>query len=103
MPALLCPNCLANSNVRIVWNAGFRGSLYWVRQCDHCQGFTYGSSPDGVGVAIDTQTDIHHQVVRHAASVEYPDPMREDFSEAPRSLNGGNTKAAVIMTRSALQ
>ena len=37
------------------------------------------------------------------AEPDIPADIRDDFNEALRSFNGNNAKAAVIMTRSALQ
>ncbi len=41
--------------------------------------------------------------IRMEAEADIPTDIRDDFNEALRSLNGNNAKAAVIMTRSALQ
>lgn len=103
MPAFHCPNCLVKSNIRTVWGQQFAARHYAVFQCDNCAGFTYASAPVGITPGSDSQTDVHYPVVRHAAPADYPDAVREEFSEALRSLNTGNPKAAVMMTRSALQ
>ena len=42
-------------------------------------------------------------IIRMEAEPYIPTDIRVDFNEALRSLNGNNAKAAVIMTRSALQ
>jgi len=92
MAVYFCPHCKTRSNFDRRFSEGHRGAQFEAHVCQNCDGcvFVFG-------------TEIVYPVVRTDAAPALPDPVREDFGEALRSLNGGNAKSAVIMTRSALQ
>ena len=94
MAAHFCPHCKVYANFRPVGAAGHNvtGESHFIWSCANCSG--------GVFVIGDK---IVYPTIRTEASADIPTEIRDDFNEALRSLNGNNAKAAVIMTRSALQ
>jgi HEPN domain-containing protein len=102
--AMFCPNCRAISNMRQVCGVNWSGTNVGLLVCDNCTGYAYAKSPASVQLGADPdQTEILYPIVRQVAPAEYPEAVRDEFTEALRSLNGGNYKAAVVMTRGALQ
>lgn len=99
MTGILCPHC--GTKTRLEVQARFQQGRhhYCIRQCIECNEVVYATSDQ------DTLDDpfTMYPTLRADAAPEYPDNVRENFTEAIRSINGANYKAAVIMTRSALQ
>ena len=95
MAAHLCPHCKVYADFRQVGTTVHYivpGGSHFIWSCANCSG--------GVFVIGDK---IVYPTIRTEASADIPTEIRDDFNEALRSLNGNNAKAAVIMTRSALQ
>ena len=94
MAAHFCPHCKVYANFGQVAAAVHKvtGGSHFIWSCANCSG--------GVFVIGDK---IVFPTIRMEAEPDIPTDIRDDFNEALRSLNGNNAKAAVIMTRSALQ
>jgi Domain of unknown function (DUF4145) len=92
MAAYFCPHWKSNSNFRANFSQVYAAARHEVQVCDHCSLAAFFL--DGVIVFPKLRTE---------ASADLPQDFRDDFNEALRSLNGGNGKSAIIMTRSALQ
>lgn len=93
MTAYFCPHCKINSTFSNLGpNATPAGEHHTVWACDTC----------GRGVFVLSHRIVYPEV-RSEAPEEYPEAVRENYSEALRSVNSNNPKAAVIVARSALQ
>jgi hypothetical protein len=70
--------------------AGGKSHYLWI--CSNCNNAVYA-----------IEDEIIYPSTRTDASPDLPPEVRENFNEALSSLNANNPKAAVLMTRSALQ
>lgn len=107
MAAYFCPHC----KVRSVFGGVTKDGVEWANmrhllmRCQNCEGVVYSRIPfevlpDG---GKRSGPPIFYPEIRSEAPEDYPLDVRENFSEALRSLNVNNPRAAVVMTRSALQ
>ena len=101
MAAYFCPHCKVKatfaergpSQPRVQW----RDRTHYIWTCNNCEGVVYATvGPESNDVVI-------YPSLRSDAPEEYPHDVRDNFTEAIRSINGDNPKSAVIMARSALQ
>lgn len=96
--AVLCPHCLSRTVMDNPCSTSAAGTVYSIRTCVNCGGAVYaieGRGPAGF--------EIIYPTVRDTAPEDYPVQVSENFTEALRSLNSSNFKAAVMMCRSAMQ
>ena len=92
MAAYFCPHCKVKSTFAQKAVVSGHGENFYVWQCHDCE-----------RIVFVVEGKIVFPDVRSEASADLPDEVRENFNEALRSLNVGNPKSAVIMTRTALQ
>jgi hypothetical protein len=96
MPAYFCPHCkvmatFTDQGPRVGWAE----RVHTLCVCANCGGVVYAMiAPKGVEI---------WPTLRSEAPEELPEVVRENLSEAIRSVNANNPRAAVVMARSALQ
>ena len=90
MAAHFCPHCKVYADFRAIAADGPTRHSIWL--CANCSKRVFA-----IG------NEIVFPTIRMEAEADIPTDIRDDFNEALRSLNVNNAKAAVIMTRSALQ
>ncbi|MCH7579847.1 MAG: DUF4145 domain-containing protein [Chloroflexi bacterium] len=99
MAAYFCPHCKIHATFKSQGpeKVNWENQLHQIWRCNNCFGVVY--------VRVRTEPDDleFYPSLRSEARDEYPPEVRDNFGEALRSLNGNNPKAAVVMTRSALQ
>ena len=98
MAAHFCPHCkvmatFGDQGPNASWEMRYHS--IWV--CSNCSGVVYARR------SLETNEVEIWPSLRSQAPEELPEPVRENFSEALRSVNANNPRAAVVMTRSALQ
>lgn len=107
MAAYFCPHCKVRSVFAGVTTEGVEwdNTSHLLMRCQNCEGIVYARFPFEVLPDGGKRSDppIFYPEIRSEAPEDYPLDVRENFSEALRSLNVNNPRAAVIMTRSALQ
>ena len=98
MAAYFCPHCKAKTTfVNHGPNIGWQGRAHTIWECHDCGGVVYARGTTG-------SDDVElYPSVRSEAPDDYPPDVQENFSEALRSLNVNNPRAAVVMARAALQ
>jgi HEPN domain-containing protein len=101
MLTAVCPHCHIISSVQHLFELELRDRINsWVIcQCHNCEMPIFGNINSGTP----NKVRVIHPPVMDEEPEEYPEEVKENYKEAVRSLAGGNYKASVIMTRSALQ
>ena len=92
MAAHFCPHCKVHAVFCPLLPTENLAPGHFIRSCVNCHERVFA-----IGDKIVFPT------IRTEAEPDIPTDIRGDFNEALSSLNGNNAKAAVIMTRSALQ
>src|SRR5438105_2720811 len=94
--AQYCPFCGAFAQFNNVWNGQSPEFVHIVMICQHCSRMVWAMNQGGKEVIL-------YPVSKLTAPDEYPEDVRDNFTEALRSLAHGNYKSAVVMARTALQ
>ena len=99
MAGYFCPHCKIHATFgnQGPQSVNWEGYAHQIWRCDNCTGVVYAR------VRTEPNDLELYPNLRSEAPEEYPPEVRDNFGEALRSLNGNNPKAAVVMTRSALQ
>jgi len=98
MSAYFCPHCKVMATFESGgpgWTWNNRAHFVW--RCHNCNGLVYAM------VEAQTAEAEIWPSLRSEAPEELPEVVRDNLSEAIRSVNANNPRAAVVMTRSALQ
>jgi hypothetical protein len=94
--AYLCPFCHVRATFTDHASVNSDQGQHHLLSCNNCQNVLYATGNPGAFVFVFPET-------RETASEDYPEDVRDNLTEALRSLMVGNYKACVIMTRGALQ
>jgi hypothetical protein len=95
-----CPICHAHSSVNTPWGGRSRdGTQIFVLQCINCSGMLFAEQDE----TNPQRPKLLYPVEREESPPEYPDDVRDNYTEAVRSLKAGNFKACIVMTRGSLQ
>jgi hypothetical protein len=98
MSAYFCPHCKVMATFESGgpgWTWNNRAHFVW--RCHNCNGLVYAM------VEAQTAEAEIWPSLRSEAPEELPEVVRDNLSEAIRSVNANSPRAAVVMTRSALQ